>query len=408
LDKKNIWIISQYAIPVKYGFGTRHFFLGKEFAKKGMNVHVIASSFNKFFEASKKFPADKKEFNFEEIDGVNTCWVKGFKYKNNDGLGRMFSWLVFTFKLFFLPIDKLRKPDVIILSSLSLPPIIAAVYLKKRFKAKLIFEIRDIWPQTLIDVGNYSTKNPLIWVLKWIERFGYKNADHITATMPRADLHIKEVLNQPFQFTCIPQGINLDFFNNLQILEKKFLEEHIPSNKFIIGYAGTLGKANGLETIIETFKDLAGTHPQLHLVLLGDGPLKERLTVLAAGAANITFVPKVNRAFVNSFLQQCNLLYDSVKAVPLYRFGSSQNKWMDYMYSGKPMLVSYTGFLSLINEAGCGIAVPSEDKQALKDAIIGFNQMDAGKLTEMGLKGKEFVLKHRSFDKLAENYLELF
>jgi glycosyltransferase involved in cell wall biosynthesis len=405
---KTLWYISQYAIPLKYGFGTRHFYLGKEFVKRGMEVYVIAASYNKFFESSQKFPKTPLCYNFEEIDGVKACWVKGYRYKKNEGIGRILSWFIFTFRLFFLPLDKMKKPDVIIISSLSLPPILAAYYFKIRFKSKLIFEIRDIWPQTLIDVGGYSKYHPFILLLGAIERFGYKKADHITATMPRADLHIRERINKPFKFTCIPQGIDLDLYNNLKELDPGFLEKYIPKGKFIIGYAGTLGKANALYTIIDALKELEKTVPEIHLVFLGDGPLKPELMEISKHSCNITFAPKVKKEQVNAFLQHCDLLYDSVNPVPIYRFGSSQNKWMDYLYSGKPILVSYSGHLSLINDAGSGIAVPSGDKTALIAAIINFYKTDRNVLKEIGRRGKDYVMANRQFPILAEKYMDLF
>ncbi|MDQ3190540.1 MAG: glycosyltransferase family 4 protein [Bacteroidota bacterium] len=408
MSGKTLWYISQYAVPVKYGFGTRHFYLGKEFVKKGMDVFVIASSYNKFFESAKVFPNDPDTYNFEEIDNVKVCWIKGHRYKKNEGLGRIFSWLVFTWRLFFLPVEKFKKPDVIILSSLSLPPILVAYYFKLRFKAKLIFEIRDIWPQTLIDVGNYSTKNPFVLFLGALEKFGYKKADHITATMPAADLHISKRINKPFKFTCIPQGIDLDLFKNKLQLEDEFIDKYIPKGKFVIGYAGTIGKSNALDTIVNAVLDLEKENPNIHLVFLGEGPLKSELIERIGPSNNITFAPKVKKEMVGSFLHHCDLLYDSVKSVPLYNYGLSRNKWMDYMYSGKPMLVSYSGYLSLINEANCGVVVPSEDKVSLIKAIKDFYKMDKEELTAMGKRGNEFVLKNRTFDVLAEKYMSIF
>ena len=405
---KALWYISQYAVPVKYGFGTRHFYLGKEFVKKGIDVYIIASSYNKFFESAKVFPKDPKIYNFEEIDNVKVCWIKGFRYKKNEGLGRIISWFVFTWRLFFLPAKEFKKPDVIILSSLSLPPIIVAYYFKLKYKAKLIFEIRDIWPQTLIDVGNYSKYHPFVMLLGAIEKFGYNKADHITATMPAANIHIRRRISKPFNYTCIPQGIDLELFQNQSELDQQFIDQFIPKGKFIIGYAGSLGKSNALETIIDAVIELSKSNPEIHLVFLGEGPSKTELIERSKPSNNITFAPKVKKEMVGSFLKQCDLLYDSVKSVPLYEYGLSRNKWMDYMYSGKPMLVSFSGYVSLINEADCGIVVPSENKDALIIAIQDFYQTDQNKLKEMGARGKEYVLQNRTFDVLAEKYKEIF
>ena len=408
MSGKTLWYISQYAVPVKYGFGTRHFYLSKEFVKKGMDVYVIASSYNKFFESAKVFPKDPETYNFEELDNVKICWIKGFRYKKNEGLGRIISWFIFTWRLFFLPVNEFKKPDIIILSSLSLPPILVAYYFKLKYKAKLIFEIRDIWPQTLIDIGNYSKYHPFVLFLGAIEKFGYKKADHITATMPAANLHIQKRITQPFKYTCIPQGIDLELFQNTAELEQDFVDRYIPKGKFIIGYAGSLGKSNALETIIDAIIELGKTNPEIHLVFLGEGPSKAYLMERSKSSGNISFAPKIKKEMVGSFLRHCDLLYDSVKSVPLYEYGLSRNKWMDYMYSGKPMLVSFSGYVSLINDADCGIVVPSEDKVTLVSVIKDFYKMDKNELIKMGLRGKEYVVKNRTFEVLAKKYMEIF
>jgi glycosyltransferase involved in cell wall biosynthesis len=407
MSAKTLWYISQYSIPSKYGMGTRHFYLSEEFIKRDWKVSVISASYNKFFEAANKFPPSTSTYNFEDINGVNVCWVKGMKYKKNEGIGRIISWLIFTWRLFFLPLKKFSKPDVIILSSLSLPPIIAAYYYKKRFNCKLIFEIRDIWPQTLIDVGKYSPKNPLIRVLGWMEKLAYTKADHITATMPAADRHIRKVISKDFKFKCIPQGISNDQIFSGEKLEDNFVKKYIPQEGFIIGYAGTLGKSNALETIVEAVKEISKTQPDIHLVFLGEGPYKSELVKLAEGFTSISFAPKIPKNKVGSFLENCTVLYDSVKSVPLYDYGLSRNKWMDYMLSGKPMLVSYTGYLSLINEADCGIVVPSEDKEFLIAAIKNMYNMSREDLLNMGKRGREFVIENRTFEKLADQYLKI-
>lgn len=405
---KTIWYISQYAAPIRYGFGTRHFYLGREFVKKEMDVFIIASNYNKFFESYKKFPPNKDVYNFEKVDGIKTCWIRGNRYQKNEGLGRIWSWFLFTWRLFFIPLSRFKKPEVIILSSLSLPPVLIAWYYKKKYKAKLIVEIRDIWPRTLIDVGNYSPWHPFVILLGLIEKFAYNQADHIVATMPKADEHIRTRISKPFQFTCIPQGLDLELSNSGAVIEPEFAAAYLPANKFIIAYAGALGLSNALETIIDSARRLKDRYPDIHIVFLGDGPCKPDLVKRAEDLPNVSFAPKISREKVHSFLKKCDVVYDSVKSVPLYRYGLSRNKWMDYMFSGKPLLVSYSGYVNLINEADCGEVVEAENVEALTNAIIRMYEMDRHELKKMGLRGKRFVEKHRTFDVLAAEYMKLF
>jgi len=138
--KKNIWYISKYASPLKYGFGTRHFYLAKEFNKLGHNSIIISSNSNHLVQ----IPDFKKCYTKELIDGVETWWLKTIHYRGANSFRRMLSWIDFELKLLFMPVKKLPQPDVIICSSLSLFSIINGYIFKKRFNCRLIFEVRDI------------------------------------------------------------------------------------------------------------------------------------------------------------------------------------------------------------------------------------------------------------------------
>lgn len=405
MSKKSVWFIFQEASPPNEGAYSRHFFIAKQLIAKGYDVHIFASTFHHFQFSSVNH---KDNYTFEVIDGVNVCWLKGFKYTNVHGISRIFSWLIFGWRLLVFPIKKIGIPSAIIVSSPPLIPIINGYIFKKRFKQiKLILEIRDIWPKTFIDVGGYSRWHPLIIALSLVEKIGYRTADHIVSTLPRTDIHIRNRIDSKFKFTCIPQGIDSSFIENLESLDEEFIDKYVPKNKFIVGYAGTLGASNALETLIECARELSETHPDILFILLGEGFFKPRLMEQARGLANVSFLSRINKAKIISFLEKCDVLYDSVKMIPLYQFGLSRNKWIDYMYSGKPIITSYSGYLSMINEAGCGVAVPAEDVTALKHQILKYYQMEENERAEIGLNGKQFILNNRTYDKLSESFIKL-
>lgn len=406
MNKKNIWIFNQEATTPKYGYvHHRHYYFAKEYLKNGFNVSIFASNFSHFFH---EFPSDNNFFNYENVDGISFCWVKSNKYKNPNGIGRIVSWLYYILFLFFIPIKKYNKPDIIILSSTSVFPIIPAIFYKIFYKSKLIFEVRDPWPRTLIEIGGYSKYNPLILLMEMAERLSYKFSDNIVGTMPNLSVHISRK-QKNFNFTCIPQGIDLEFYTkDLKDLDYQFAQDFIPKNKFIIGYAGTIGLSNALETVIEAARILQTQNPSIHFVLLGDGKTKSELMEKSRGVTNITFAPRLPKNFVNSFLEKCDVLYDSVLSIPLYEVGLSRNKWMDYMYAGKPIIASYTGHLSLINEAGSGDAVEAENVDLLVQKIQEYANKPKSELLQMGERAKSFVLNNRGYEFLAKNYIKLF
>lgn len=396
---ENIWIISKYALSKKYGFESRQFALSKEFLAKGRNPVIISSDSNHFG----SFPEFGNLYNFEDIDDISVCWIKTFKYKKTISLRRIISWIDFEIKLFFMPKRRLIRPDVIIVSSLSLLTIINGFILAKKYKCKLIFEIRDIWPLTLTAEGGFSRYNPFVMGLAWIEKFGYKKSDLNVGTMPNLTEHIKKVTGRNLPCTSVPFGFDPDFFKNEEPLEDEKINE-ITSGKFVVGYAGSMGLTNALDTIIECAKRMSGNREILFL-FLGDGDMRQKYISETEMLDNVIFVPKVKRMQVQSVLKLCNILYFAVLDSPVWDYGMSLNKLIDYMMAGKPIIASYSGYPSMINEADCGEFIPSGDVDKLIDKIKEYAAKQPVTLEEMGKRGREWLIKNRTWGAVAEEYL---
>ena len=208
-----IWIVSKYASLPKYGPASRLFFLAKYFNKQKKSI-LITSDSNHIA----KYPPTKKRFNKEIIENVEVHWIKTFKYKKSFSIRRIISWIDFEIGLFALNRKMEEKPEIIIISSLSLFSIIFGYYMKIKYKSFLVFEVRDIWPLTLISEAKYSKFHPAVIFLSIIEKFGYRNSDLITGTMPKLDIHIKNTLGYEKDFLCSPIGYDpnqLDEIDNL-------------------------------------------------------------------------------------------------------------------------------------------------------------------------------------------------
>lgn len=137
----NIWFVSKYASPPQFAKApSRLFFLAKEFVKLGHTVRILTSDANHFG----NFPETDKIYNEEEQDGVKIGWLKTKKYTVTASFKRIISWFDFERRLFTLNRKNFEKPDVVIVSSLSIFSIVFGYYLKKKYKPILVFEIRDI------------------------------------------------------------------------------------------------------------------------------------------------------------------------------------------------------------------------------------------------------------------------
>ena len=170
--ENNVWYISKYANIKEYGADTRQASFCKEFAKAGYNVRLITSNSSHLYNHLPKF---KSRYFDEKSNDFSVTWVNTLKYSKATSIKRIFSWLWFDFFVLMMAFNKrYEKPDVVIASSLSLFTVLTGCFYKKFYKAKFIFEVRDIWPQTLIDLKGFSANHPLIWLLSKIERLVLK------------------------------------------------------------------------------------------------------------------------------------------------------------------------------------------------------------------------------------------
>jgi glycosyltransferase involved in cell wall biosynthesis len=354
-----------------------------------------------------KIPRFPSMYFHEIVNGVDTWWIKTIKYKGSASIRRILSWIDFEIKLWFIPKGLIGRPDIVIVSSLSLLTILNGYWLKKRFGCKLIFEVRDIWPLTITEEGGFSPRNPFVMLLSWIEKFGYKKSDIIVGTMPNLSEHVQEITGKKIICHCVPLGYDPALYTNKEPLPEGYEERYILKNKFIIGHAGSIGRTNALDTFIQCALEMKDD-PFIHFFLLGDGDLLGEYKRRVAGLSNITFAPKVRKSQVQRVLSHCQVLYFSVLNSKVWRYGLSLNKVIDYMMAGKPIIASYNGYLSMINEAQCGFFVPSEDIQALQQAIYRYSKMPKDQLELIGKRGKEWLLKNRAYDKIALEYWKLF
>lgn len=398
----NIWFISKYASPPQYAkVPSRLFYLASEANKLGNQVRLITSDANHFT----SIPDSGKIYNDEEQEGVSITWIKTKKYKKTASVDRILSWLDFEWKLFLMNLKNKEKPDTVIVSSLSIFTIIYGYYLKKKFSSFLVFEIRDIWPLTMTEEGGFSRWHPLVLFIGFIEKFGYNKADLIVGTMPKLDLHIKNIIGREKPFFCSPLGFDSNNYVNQNLSENNPFQNLAPKNKIIVGYAGSMGITNALESLIETIKKMQ-EFTSIHFLLVGSGDLKESFEEELSGYENVTFLPRIKHNDVKSFLEICDILYLSTKDSKVWNYGQSMNKVVEYMLAAKPIIATYTGYPSMINEANCGAFVESSSSDKLKDAILHFSNMSKEQRIQVGQNGRKWIFENRTYEILAKKYLK--
>jgi glycosyltransferase involved in cell wall biosynthesis len=406
----NILIINHYAGSSIHGMEYRPYYLAKEWMRLGHVVTIVAASFSHLHTKS---PEVKEILTHELIDGINYIWLKTPRYVGNGG-ARVLNMLCFAWKLINMQhsILNLSQPNVVIASSPHPFIIYGAKMIAQSTRAKLIFEVRDLWPLTLIELGGIPYWHPFIIFMQMIENYAYRVADKVVSLLPKADDYMKVHGMVKEKYTYIPNGINVEEWqlDNVFVseLHKSTLDKLKSDGHFIIGYTGAHGLANGLNYLVDSAKLLS--NEKIAVVFIGKGPEKQNLKNLAAryGLNNIFFLPPVIKSEIPNILSYIDTLYIGLLREPLFRFGVSPNKLMDYMMASKPVIYAIEAGNDLIAESGCGISIPPENSKAIADAVRLIMGMNHKERFEMGKKGKSYVLQYHDYRVLANKFCELF
>jgi hypothetical protein len=399
---KNIWVINQFAGNPESGWGERHFYFSKNWIEKGYRVTIVSGSYNHVFH---KLPHAPAHFNMDNYEGTPFCWVKVPHY-NPKSVTRFWSFLIFAFKILFLPVKKLGKPDIIVVSSMPIFPVLTGYWLKIRYRSKaLLFEIRDIWPLTLVLLGDVSPKHFAVRFIGWFEKFGYRKADKIVSLLPNAASHFEEIAKAGTKFEYIPNGLDE------AVLTKEILPDQIvakiPQDKFIIGYTGTIGLANALEYLVDA-AGLLKDDKRYHFVIIGDGYLKEELELKSKDFGNISFFPKIRKNQVASAIDYFDICFVGRNDTPLFKHGVSANKYFDYMLAGKPVLDSNNYIKDPVELSGCGLIVAPDSADTIVEGIHHFFNLSPHERSIMGEKGRDYVRVNHNITHLSNLYVNLF
>lgn len=401
----NIILINHYAGSNIHGMEFRPYYLAGEWVKMGHSVTIVAASFSHL---RQKNP-DISELTEEVIDGIRYIWLPVNKYQGN-GVMRFKNMLAFIYQLYHnLGNLAQLKPDIVIASSTYPLDSYPAYKLAKMTGAKFAFELHDLWPLSPMKLGGMSKWHPFIMLMQRGEDFWCSHADKVISILPKTEAYLKTRGLKDGKFCYIPNGIVLADYDDVMPLKTDYLEKLNnlrKQGKFLIGFAGAHGIANALNILLYAANKLKNT--KAYFVLVGQGQEKENLMALAQKLKldNILFLPSIPKKMVPAFLAQMDALYIGWQNKPIYRFGISPNKLMDYMMAGKLILHSVTAGNDLVQDAHCGISVPAEDVDAVVEAVKKLMRMDKTELSALGANGKEYVIKHHDYKILAEKFIE--
>lgn len=388
-----IWCVSKYGSPDVYGPSTKLFNTARSLSKQH-DVTLISSNSN----PKTTYPMSTDRVNVEKLDNLRHVWINLSNYKRSRSIQRLIGWFLFDYHLSKIA-DKLKEiPDVIIISSLPITTIGWALKMKRRFGSKVIFEVRDIYPLTMLEMG-YSKYNPIIKYMSHLEKNGYSEADAIVGTMSQLSLHVESVLGYKKETFYSPIGLSpLFHYSNDK------LEINLPTNKTIVGYVGSLGKANNLNPLIQLIA-LNQKNQNIHFLIVGDGEYLK--TFNSFPSDNLTVTGFVQPKDVYKALNLCDVLFLSVNKSRVLEYGQSMNKIREYLAAGKPIIANYYGYVEEYLKTEGIFYSEHNDVQSMNSILREVSLLDKNTLKSMGEANRNIVKEYYNYEIINGKYSEM-
>jgi len=403
-----IWMINHYAISPDLPGGTRHFDFACELVKKGYKVKIFACDviLGKNKEHAKL--EEKESYSVENINGVEFIWVRAATYERNNWR-RAWNMLTFSYNCYKVGCKFKGKPEVIIGSSPHPFAAFAAVRLTRKLKTKFFLEVRDLWPQVIVDMGKLNQYHPITQAMRLLEKYLYRAADKIIVLAEGSKNYLigKRGIKES-KILYLPNGVHLNNFSYKE--DRDALRKLYNFNKFTLIYTGAHGPANSLDTILRA-ADRLRENKDIEIVLVGNGILKERLLKQAKEMRldNVRFFDPVPKTEIPGILTAADAAIITLKKVKVFSYGVSPNKLFDYMAARKPVICAVEGEMAeKVENIGCGISVIVEDEKSMANTITHLVNLPQNELKKMGDNGYEEIKKNYSREKLAQKLIDLF
>ena len=401
----NILLINHYAGSTRHGMEFRPFYLAREWVRAGHRVQIVAASFSHIRARQPEFEGATLD---EQIEGIDYHWLRTPAYTGN-GLCRVKNMLAFMAGLWRGGPRLAREfhPDVVIASSTYPMDIWPARRIARLSQARLVYEVHDLWPLSPMELGGLSRWHPFIVWVQLAEDYAYRHADKVVSMLPKAMQYMCSRGMAAQKFAYVPNGVDEEEWANPADLPpqvKRSLDVLRAKGLPLVGYAGTHGLSNALDVLLDAASQLKG---QAEVVIVGTGPDREALLARVTNEelSNVTMLPAIPKQSIPRFLDDVDIAYIGWHPNPLYRFGISPNKLMDYMMAGKPVVHSVSAGNDPVAEAGCGFTVPPGDAAAVAQAILKLSAMSEAQRKLLGAAGKAFILKNQTYPRLAANFL---
>jgi colanic acid biosynthesis glycosyl transferase WcaI len=303
----------------------------------------------------------------------------------------------------------LPRPDVIIASSPQLLVGLSGWWISFTRQIPFVFEVRDLWPESLTAVGVGDENSLLHQVLGAVAKFLYQRSDRIVVVTPAFREHLMRHWRVPEEkIAVVENGVETDLFAPASCAATDTLRHELGAEgKFLASYIGTMGNAHGLETLLAAAAQLS-QNPDVHFLLVGEGAEKERIKTLAhsRGLTNVRFLDQQLREKIPAFISASDACLVLLKKTDVFKT-VIPTKMLEFMSCARPVILGVDGQArQIIEDAGAGIVFEPENAAGLVAAITQLSSnRELG--TEMGRRGREYILRNFSRHSTAEKYVTL-
>jgi colanic acid biosynthesis glycosyl transferase WcaI len=345
----------------------------------------------------------------EKIDGVMVARTWLWPLPNRKAHERIRSYASFCVSSALRGLS-LTKPDVVIGTSPQLLVALSASWLARWKRVPFVFEVRDLWPESLAAVGVGGEGTLLHRTLGAIAGFLYRRAHRIVVVTPAFKDHLIRHWNVPAEkISIVENGVETDLFRPAPaatIQKELTLNNVAAEGRFVICYIGTMGMAHGLETLIAAAEELQTTLPACLFLLIGEGAEKQRIMELAAarGLSNIRFLDQQPRPRIPALVSAADACLVMLKKTDLFKT-VIPTKLLEYMSCERAVIVAVDGQArQIVEEARAGLFVPPENSHALAETIRAL-ALNSEQRRHMGFNGRQYILARLSRKQTALDYI---
>ena len=395
---KVIYFAEHFDTPITGG-GLRPYQMARRLISAGHQVTMVCGGDQAWLGLPS---SDKKNIYRGDVEGIDVIQIS-IPYSNNDSIAKR---AVIFLKFAWKAMGYAMKEDYDLLFATStpltdgLPGIVAKWFRKKKF----VFEVRDLWPELPKALG---LKNPfLLWGMSVLEKRSYHAADACVGLSPGICEGIRRRSQKGKRIAMIPNGCDLDLFT-LSKMKPDVIPGVKPTDTVAV-FTGTHGVANGLDAVLDMAAVLkARLRDDIKIVFVGEGNMKAHLKERAQneGLTNCLFLDRMPKKALNDVMARADIGLMVLANVPAFYYGTSPNKFFDYIASGLPVVNNYPGWLAdLIHENNCGIAVAPENPELFAEALV--NLAEHPELREAyGANGRKLAEREFARDLLGSEFV---